>query len=428
MSDPLAEIKQLYFRATRATIARDFDRAIDLLKSLPTEDDRERATVFMQGLAEMKKQWRDAESAESDVRSAKSSKCEVRRAKSEVRSTECEVRSAKCGVGRSGVRNVRCGCRPDVRRQRDQARRIVAHFVHALRTSHVALRTPNFARRTPHFGLRTSDFGLISYPSTSFFRADHPQRFRHIAIRREALEIRFAEAREQVQRDRDRGFRVLHQRQHDAVVLHPRAPRGDAAEDVFADAAHARVAFDFGVAHLRAAQDRQRDQLVGVADQDGAHLAAALHRGLDLLRHGHRRDAREDRLRIRVRCLVGAVVGVVGVDEHVGFVRRRRRGDRHAARDEERAKLLGHVGSSDEGRQDVDRQSRDRGFGGLPDFGMSIGGEDHQQRELLERARSDRAARRQDPDVERDFVPPEEIDKRRVQDCVQLSAEASQSR
>src|SRR5262245_26435482 len=54
---PLAEIKQLYFRASCGTIVRDFDRAIDLLKSLPSEDDRERATVFMQGLAEMKKQW-----------------------------------------------------------------------------------------------------------------------------------------------------------------------------------------------------------------------------------------------------------------------------------------------------------------------------------------------------------------------------------
>jgi hypothetical protein len=55
--DKLAEIKKLYFSATRATIARDFDRAIDLLKSMTTEEERERATVFMQGLAEMKKEW-----------------------------------------------------------------------------------------------------------------------------------------------------------------------------------------------------------------------------------------------------------------------------------------------------------------------------------------------------------------------------------
>jgi hypothetical protein len=55
--DKLAEIKKLYFSATRATIARDFDRAIDLVKSMDSEEDREKATVFMQGLAEMKKQW-----------------------------------------------------------------------------------------------------------------------------------------------------------------------------------------------------------------------------------------------------------------------------------------------------------------------------------------------------------------------------------
>jgi hypothetical protein len=53
--DPLAEIKRLYFKTTRATIDRDFDRAIDLLKSLP-EADRPRATVYMQGLAEMRKE------------------------------------------------------------------------------------------------------------------------------------------------------------------------------------------------------------------------------------------------------------------------------------------------------------------------------------------------------------------------------------
>jgi hypothetical protein len=53
----LEAIRHLYYGATRATIARDFDRAIDLLKALPDEEARERATVYMQGLAEMKQQW-----------------------------------------------------------------------------------------------------------------------------------------------------------------------------------------------------------------------------------------------------------------------------------------------------------------------------------------------------------------------------------
>jgi hypothetical protein len=55
--NPLDEIRHLYFKTTRATIDRDFDRAIDLLKTLP-ESDRPRATVFMQGLAEMRKEFK----------------------------------------------------------------------------------------------------------------------------------------------------------------------------------------------------------------------------------------------------------------------------------------------------------------------------------------------------------------------------------
>jgi hypothetical protein len=55
--DALAELRSLYFQTTKQTIARDFDRAIDLLKSLPDESERERAAVYMDGLAQMKSQW-----------------------------------------------------------------------------------------------------------------------------------------------------------------------------------------------------------------------------------------------------------------------------------------------------------------------------------------------------------------------------------
>ena len=58
-SNALEEIRRLYFRTTRATIDRDFDRAIDLIKAMP-ETDRPRATVFMQGLAEMRKEFKNA--------------------------------------------------------------------------------------------------------------------------------------------------------------------------------------------------------------------------------------------------------------------------------------------------------------------------------------------------------------------------------
>jgi hypothetical protein len=55
--DKLAEIRRLYFRTTPATILEDFDRAIDLIKSMSTEAERERATAYMQGLAEMRKEF-----------------------------------------------------------------------------------------------------------------------------------------------------------------------------------------------------------------------------------------------------------------------------------------------------------------------------------------------------------------------------------
>jgi len=55
--NPLAEIRRLYFETKPSTILRDFDRAIDLLKLLPTEAERERATVYMEGLAEMRKEF-----------------------------------------------------------------------------------------------------------------------------------------------------------------------------------------------------------------------------------------------------------------------------------------------------------------------------------------------------------------------------------
>jgi hypothetical protein len=52
------EIRQLYFQASSATIERDIARAIDLLKSMKEEDERSKAAVYMQGLAEMRKEWK----------------------------------------------------------------------------------------------------------------------------------------------------------------------------------------------------------------------------------------------------------------------------------------------------------------------------------------------------------------------------------
>ena len=53
----LADIRRIYFKTTRQTIDHDLAHAIELLKGLPTEEDREKATVYMQGLAEMQRNW-----------------------------------------------------------------------------------------------------------------------------------------------------------------------------------------------------------------------------------------------------------------------------------------------------------------------------------------------------------------------------------
>ncbi len=55
--DKLAEIKRLYYQTTANTIQQDLARALDLLKSMNGEDERERAAVYMDGLAQMRSDW-----------------------------------------------------------------------------------------------------------------------------------------------------------------------------------------------------------------------------------------------------------------------------------------------------------------------------------------------------------------------------------
>jgi hypothetical protein len=55
--DKLGEIRRLYFATTKQTIQEDLARALDLLKSMASEEERERAAVYMEGLAEMRAEW-----------------------------------------------------------------------------------------------------------------------------------------------------------------------------------------------------------------------------------------------------------------------------------------------------------------------------------------------------------------------------------
>lgn len=67
----LAEIRRIYFNTTRRTIQHDLAHAIELLKSLPTEEEREKARVYMDGLSQMRSEW-----ARKQAPSGKSGKVE----------------------------------------------------------------------------------------------------------------------------------------------------------------------------------------------------------------------------------------------------------------------------------------------------------------------------------------------------------------
>jgi hypothetical protein len=57
-AEKLAEIRKMYFATTPKTIQRDFERAIDILKTLESDEERAKAAVFMEGLNELRKEWK----------------------------------------------------------------------------------------------------------------------------------------------------------------------------------------------------------------------------------------------------------------------------------------------------------------------------------------------------------------------------------
>jgi hypothetical protein len=59
--DKHAEIKRLYYRTTRQTIQHDLEKALDLLKTMASDDERERVAVYMDGLAQMRAEWTRAD-------------------------------------------------------------------------------------------------------------------------------------------------------------------------------------------------------------------------------------------------------------------------------------------------------------------------------------------------------------------------------
>jgi hypothetical protein len=58
LDEKVAEIKRLYYKTTKATIQEDLTKALDLLKSMNSDEERERVAVFMDGMSQMRSEWR----------------------------------------------------------------------------------------------------------------------------------------------------------------------------------------------------------------------------------------------------------------------------------------------------------------------------------------------------------------------------------
>ena len=53
----IAEIRRLYLREQARHDSARFRSPIDLLKALKTEEERSKAVVYMEGLAQLRKEW-----------------------------------------------------------------------------------------------------------------------------------------------------------------------------------------------------------------------------------------------------------------------------------------------------------------------------------------------------------------------------------
>ena len=79
--DKIAEIKRLYYRTTKQTIHGDLARAMQLLKSMASEEERERAAVYMDGLSQMRSDWASASRRQQAQRQKEEGKSEERKPK-----------------------------------------------------------------------------------------------------------------------------------------------------------------------------------------------------------------------------------------------------------------------------------------------------------------------------------------------------------
>lgn len=79
-AEALAEIRRIYFKTTRKTIQNDLAHAIELLKSIEREDERDKAAVYMDGLSQMRSEWAAARESAPRPKSGKKPPSKKRRA------------------------------------------------------------------------------------------------------------------------------------------------------------------------------------------------------------------------------------------------------------------------------------------------------------------------------------------------------------
>ena len=169
---------------------------------------------------------------------------------------------------------------------------------------------------------------------------------------------------------------------------------------------------------FRAAQHRDGDQFVGIANQDGPLLARPFRRARHFLRNGHFLQTLHRRLLIVF--LVGDLGPFGGVHHRlVGFRRcLALTAQRRAC--EELAHFLWYVGPGEECGKSWRRNQPDRGVGGSRDFSVRIAGEHDKERHLLVRARCDRPLRSLQAHVTSHVALAEEIDERSLDPYVHL--------
>ena len=67
----IQQIKRLYYQTTKATVERDLERAVGILKTLPDDNARARAAVYLDGLSQMRSEWRASTRRQRSSTSAK---------------------------------------------------------------------------------------------------------------------------------------------------------------------------------------------------------------------------------------------------------------------------------------------------------------------------------------------------------------------